>query len=266
MSKIGIIAGAGEFPLILVRKCIEKGVEPVVVAIKEEADESLNELVDGVFWQPVGKVGKILKFLRTAGVSEAIAAGKVNKMRIFRDIKPDLTAMRLLWSLRDRKDDTIMNKVADLLAGEGVTLLPQTRYMEDYLPEPEVFTKRTPTEEEKSDIEFGFHMAKEIGSLDIGQTVVVKRRAVLAVEAIEGSDSCILRGGSLGNGDVVVIKVSKPNQDLRFDVPAIGLQTIKSCIDARVKILAIEARKTFFFQKTESVRLANRHNIAIVSF
>ncbi len=265
MQKIGVIAGAGEFPLILISKCLERGVEPIVVAIQEEADPSVNELVEGVFWSPVGKVGKILEFLRNSGASEAIVAGKVNKMRIFRDIKPDLTAMKILWSLRDRKDDTIMGRVATLLAEQGITLVPQTRYMDDYLPEAAVFTKRKPSDEDLADISFGFQMAKEMGSLDIGQTVVVKRGAVLAVEAIEGTDSCILRGGSLGNGDAVAVKVSKPNQDMRFDVPAVGLQTLKSCLDGGVRVLAFESKKTFFFQREETIALANKHKATIVA-
>ncbi len=265
-AKIGIIAGAGEFPILLVRKCLDQGIEPVVVAISEEADKALDGIVEGVFWQSVGKIGKILKHLKNAGVKEAIVAGKVHKMRIFRDFKPDLTAMKLLWNLKDRKDDTIMNKVAELLAEEGVTLVPQTRYMEDYIPGKHIFTKRAPSDGELSDIEFGTAAAREMGRMDIGQTVVVKEGAILAVEAIEGTDHAILRGGSLGNRDVVVVKVAKPDQDQRFDVPAIGLQTIKSCLDGGARVLAFESDNTFFFQQEEAIELADKHDLTIVAF
>ncbi|PLX42167.1 MAG: DUF1009 domain-containing protein [Deltaproteobacteria bacterium] len=266
MSKVGIIAGAGEFPIILVRKCLQKGLSPVVVAISEEASPVLDEVVDGVFWQSVGKVGKIFKHLRKEGVTEAIVAGKVHKMRIFRDFQPDLTAMRLLWSLRNRKDDTIMNKVADALAEEGITLIPQTTFMEDYIPRAKVFTKRKPTDDERVDIDFGASVATEMGRLDIGQTVVVKRGAVMAIEAIEGTDQAILRGGSLGNRDVVVVKVAKPDQDQRFDIPAIGLGTVKACLDGGARVLAFEAGKTFFFQQEEAVEMADRNDMSIVAF
>lgn len=265
MERIAVIAGAGEFPLLVVRELVRRAVEPVVVALEEEADPAIEREADTVYWQPVGKVGRLLKVLRKEGVDRAILAGKVHKTRIFRDLKPDLTALRLLWALRDRKDDTILTKVADVLASEGITLLPQTTHMDAYLPGAQVFTGRTPTQEELSDVKFGLAVAREIGRLDIGQTVVVKRGAVLAVEAIEGTDQAIRRGGSLGNGGVVVVKVAKPDQDLRFDVPAIGLETVASCLDAGGRVLAIEAGRTFFFQRDAAVALADRSGISILA-
>ncbi|MBI5016722.1 MAG: UDP-2,3-diacylglucosamine diphosphatase LpxI [Deltaproteobacteria bacterium] len=265
MERIAVIAGAGEFPLLVARELVRRGVEPVVVALQEEADPAIASEATTVYWQPVGKVGRLLKVLRKEGVDRAILAGKVHKTRIFRDLKPDLTAVRLLWGLRDRKDDTILTKVADILASEGITLLPQTTHMEAYLPGAQVFTRRLPTDEERADVAFGFSIAREMGRLDIGQTVVVKRGAVLAVEAIEGTDQTIRRGGSLGNGGAVVVKVAKPGQDLRFDVPAIGLETVVSCLDAGALVLAIEAEKTFFFQRAEAVSLADRNGVAILA-
>lgn len=266
MSKIGIIAGAGEFPVLMAREYTRRGFDPVIVAIEEEADKALSEVAEIVYWQPLGKVGKILKLLKKEGVHDIVLAGKVHKTRIFRDFRPDMKALTLLWGLKDRKDDTILNKVADILHQEGLNLLPQTTYMEAYLPQKGVFTKREPSESEVNDILFGAEIAREFGRLDIGQTVVVKNRAVMAVEAIEGTDQAILRGCSLGNRDAVVVKVAKPNQDLRFDVPAIGLGTVKTCMDGGARVLAIEAGRTFFFQQEAAVELADKHGIVITAF
>ncbi len=266
MSRLGIIAGAGEFPLIIAKEFMRRGVDPVIVAIEEEADKELDNVAETVHWQPVGKVGKILKILKKEGVTEVVFAGKVHKVRIFRDLRPDIKALTLLWNLKNRNDDTIMQKVADVLEHEGIHLLPQTTHMDAYLPQKEVFTEREPSEEELQDIEFGAKIALEMGRIDIGQTVVVKKGAVMSVEAIEGTDEAILRGCSLGNRDTVVVKVAKPQQDMRFDVPAIGLDTIKICVDGGAKVLAIESGKTFFFQREQAIELANRHGISIIAF
>jgi UDP-2,3-diacylglucosamine hydrolase len=260
-----MIAGAGEFPTLMVRELVRRGVETVVVAIEEEAAREIESSGAKVYWQPLGRIGRLLKVLKKEQVERVVLAGKVHKTRIFRDLRPDLRAMTLLWGLKDRKDDTILLKVAEVLAQEGITLIPQTTHMEEYLPPAQVFTERPLTEEERSDVEFGFSVARELGRLDIGQTVVVKRGAVLAVEAIEGTDQAIRRGGSLGNGAVVVVKVAKPAQDLRFDVPAVGVDTVLACMDAGARVLAIEAAKTFFFQRQEAVALANRQGIAILA-
>jgi len=265
-ERIGIIAGSGDFPILMARECRQRGLETVAVALEEEADKSIETVADRTFWQPLGKVGKLLKLLKREQVKRVVVAGKVNKTRIFRDFKPDIKALTLLWGLKDRKDDTIMLRVAELLEEEGIELLPQTSYMDAYLPGPRLFTKREPTEGERGDVVFGATLAREMGRLDVGQTVVVKRGAVLAVEAIEGTDQAIRRGGSLGGGGVVVVKVAKPQQDLRFDVPAIGVDTVVSCLDAGAKVLAVEAGKTFFFQQPEAVALADRHEISILTF
>jgi hypothetical protein len=266
MGKIGIIAGAGEFPQLMAKEFILRGVQPVVVAIEEEASKDITKVAEMVHWMPLGKVGKILKTLKKEGVDSVIVAGKVHKTRIFRDFRPDMKALTLLWGLKDRKDDTIMQKVADILEHEGMKLLPQTTYMDAYLPQKGTFTKTEPDDDDRDDIAFGALIARELGKHDIGQTAVVKRGAVLALEAIEGTDQTILRGCSLGNRDAVVVKVAKPNQDARFDVPAIGLETVKTCMDGGAKVLAIEAGKTFFFQQEAAIELANKHGIAITAF
>lgn len=266
MDKIAIIAGAGEFPVLMAREFTRRGLETVAVAIEEEADRAIEAEAARTYWQPLGKVGRLLKVLRREKIGRVVVAGKVHKTRIFRDFRPDLKALSLLWGLRDRRDDTIMLKVADVLAEEGIELMPQTTHMEAYLPGPQVFTRRRPDEDEVADVEFGAGVAREMGRLDIGQTVVVKRGAVLAVEAIEGTDPSILRGGSLGGGGVVVVKVAKPQQDSRFDVPAVGHQTVVTCLDAGVRVLAVEAGKTFFFQQEKAVALADQHEMTVLAF
>lgn len=266
MERIAIIAGSGMFPILMAREYNKQGFDPLIVAVAEEADKSIEDEASIVLWQPLGKVGKLLKSLEKEKINRVVLAGKVHKTRIFRDFKPDIKALTLLWGLRDRKDDTIMLKVADILKDEGIELLPQTTHMESYLPKAQIFTRKKPTSEEQNDIEFGTAMAREIGRIDVGQTVVVKRGAVLALEAIEGTDQAILRGGSLGNGGAVVVKTAKPGQDPRFDVPAIGIETVTTCLDAGISVLAIESKKTFFLQKEESIELANKNALSIVAF
>lgn len=266
MEKIAIIAGAGEFPILMAREFARRRVEAVAIAIEEEADRAIVGEVARTYWQPLGKVGRLLKVLKDEQVRQAVLVGKVHKTRIFRDLKPDFKALTLLWGLRDRKDDTILLKVADILADEGVELLPQTTHMEAYLPGAQVFTRRQPTDKDRADVAFGTGLAREMGRLDVGQTVVVKRGAALAIEAIEGTDQAILRGGSLGGPGAVVVKVAKPAQDLRFDVPAVGLTTVQTCRDAGARVLALEAGKTFFFQREASVTLADQHGLTILAF
>lgn len=266
MERVAIIAGAGEFPLLLARQLRLEGLQTVAVAIEDEADPALASEVDRIHWQPLGRVGSLLRVLREESVRHAVLAGKIRKTRIFRDLRPDLKALTLLWGLRDRRDDTILGKVADVLASEGVELLPQTFAMDPYLPSARVFTRRKPTAAERADVEFGAALAREAGRLDVGQTVVVKSRAALAVEAIEGTDAAILRGGALGGPGAVAVKVAKPQQDPRFDVPAVGLGTVRACAEAGVRVLAFEAGKTFFFQQERALDEAERHGIAVLAF
>ena len=176
---------------------------------------------------------------------------------------PDLRALKLLNRLRNRKDDTIMLAIVDELAKDGLEVVDQTLYLKPLMPEAGVLTKRQPTEAEEADIRFGFVTAKAIGGMDIGQTVVVKHKAVMAVEAIEGTDACIRRGGALGRGEAVVVKVAKPNQDMRFDVPAVGLTTLASMLESHCTILAVEAGRTLFVNQEQVLAEANRNHICI---
>jgi DUF1009 family protein len=264
-KRIGLIAGAGDMPFIWARAAKRKGAEIIAVAIAEEAKKGLDGIVDQLHHFSVGQAGKIIKTFKDEGIRELVFIGKVNKALIFKDIRFDLRAITLMARLRDRKDDTIMLTIVDELKKEGIDVLEQTVFLEDMMPGPGVLTKRRPNKEETADIEFGMEMAKGVAGLDIGQTVVVKDKAVMAVEAIEGTDEAIKRGGALGKGGIVVVKVAKPNQDLRFDIPTVGMNTLNSLIDAGGKTLAIEAGKTFVVDMENIVKEADRKGIAIVA-
>jgi DUF1009 family protein len=238
----------------------------VAVAIEEEADKAIESVAVRTHWLPLGRLGRLIRLLKKEKIDRVVLAGKVHKTRIFRDFRPGIKALGLLWGLKDRSDETILLKVVEVLEQEGIELLPQTTHMESYLAAAGVFTQKQLNDEDQADVEFGASVAREISQLDIGQTVVVKRGAVLAVEAIEGTDQAIRRGGSLGDGGVVVVKVARPQQDLRFDVPAIGVDTVVACHDAGAALLAVEADKTFFFQQEEAVALADRHGVSILAF
>ena len=190
--------------------------------------------------------------------------GKVTKEILFKGLTfPDLKTLGVLKRLKNRKDDTIMLAIVDEIEREGFKVLDQTVYLKLFMPKVGVLSKTQPTDEQWADICFGFELAKQMGGLDIGQTVVVKHKAAMAIEAIEGTDKCILRGGELGRGDAVVVKTEKPNQDVRFDVPAVGIKTLMSMIDSGCKVLAVEAEKTIFVQQQDVLDLANRHGIVI---
>lgn len=264
-KKIGLIAGAGDMPMIWAKAAKNKKAEIVAIAIAEEAKKRLDGIVDQLHCFSVGQVGKIIKTLKDEGIKELVFIGKVNKSLIFKDIKFDLRAITLMARLKDRKDDTIMLSIVDELKKDGIDVLEQTMFLEDLMPGPGVLTKRKPSKEEMADIQFGMEMAKGIAALDIGQTVVVKDRAVMAVEAIEGTDEAIKRGGDLGRGGIVVVKVAKPMQDLRFDIPTVGMNTLLSLTEAGGKALAIEANKTFVADMENVVKEADRKGIAIIS-
>lgn len=264
-KRMGLIAGAGEMPFIWARMAKEKGVEIIAVAITEEARTGLEGIVDHLHYLSVGQVGKIIKTLKDEGIKELVFIGKVNKSLLFKNLKFDLKAITLMAGLKDRRDDTIMLAIVDELKREGIEVLKQTTYLEDMMPGPGVLTRRRPSKEETEDIEFGMDMAKGIAGLDIGQTVVVRNKAVMAVEAIEGTDEAIKRGGSFGKEGIVVVKVAKPNQDLRFDIPTVGITTLKSLIEAGGKTLALEAGSTFVVDMANLVKEADRNGVAIVA-
>jgi DUF1009 family protein len=265
MKTIGIIAGNGRFPLLALKEARREGYRIAVAAIEKEADENLTKMADSCAWVKVGELKKLVKFFRAEGVHEAIMAGKIEKVRLFQEnVKPDLEMVKVVMKTRDFKDDSLLTGIADYLHGEGIDLMDSTAFMRDALPKAGVLGKRKPTKENWEDLRFGFSMAKAIAGLDIGQTVIVKKKAVLAVEAIEGTDAAIHRGAELGGGKVTVVKVAKPNQDMRFDVPAVGLKTLKSLMDAKAEAFGFEAGKTIFLDREEVLKQADKAGIAMV--
>ena len=262
MEKVGLLAGIGNLPVAFMRAAQQSGHAVVVIAVVPDVAPELAEEADVYYEINVAKLNKIIKTLRSHDVDKVTMIGKVTKEILFKGLKmPDLRALKLLGRLRN--DDTIMLAIVDELARDGIEVVDQTQYLKPLMPGTGVLSRRQPTEEEAADIRFGFVTAKAIGGMDIGQTVVVKHKAVMAVEAIEGTDACIRRGGALGRGNAVVVKVAKPNQDLRFDVPAVGMTTLKSMIESGCTVLAIEAGRTLFVEQEQVLAEADRRGICI---
>jgi UDP-2,3-diacylglucosamine hydrolase len=267
MKKLGLIAGAGELPIAVASDARSQGYQVIAVALEPLADKTLTSCVDEIKWVNVGKLGKLIDSLKDFGIKEAVMAGKVSKTLLYKSkISPDLRAVKLLFSLKDKKDDSILLAITKELEDEGIHLLDITRFSSGLLMPDGVITKRKPSGDEWKDIEFGWKVAKEIGRLDIGQTVVVKNQAVMAVEAIEGTDEAIRRGGKLSGGDAVVVKVSKPNQDMRFDVPTVGLDTLKAMIDVGAKVLAVESGKSIILNREKMIEDSKKAGISVVGY
>ncbi len=264
LNKIGLIAGYGHFPLELAVALRAQGKEVHVVAAREETSPDIEELTASTCWLHVGQIGGMIKAFKRAGVEQVVMAGKVRKLHLFRNFRPDLTAMKGLMRLKDRRDDSILNTIADLLAEAGLTLIDQTLYAGDMLAvSGHIAGLSTAKPKQTDDILFGLKHARVIAGLDIGQTVIVQDLAILAVEAIEGTDAAIQRGGALGSGHAAVIKVAKPEQDLRFDVPAVGPDTLETMHACGCTLLAIEARKTLIIERQRFMQLADRYGISV---
>ena len=263
MNKIGLIAGNGTFPMEFAKAAKLKNLEVVAVAHEGETSPELAQLVDAIFWIKVGQLGKMIDIFKKQGVRDVLMAGGIKKTRMFGGI-PDLRGAAFLARMLYNKDDSLLRGVAAELESEGITVRESTLYLESILAPAGVLTRRKPSKDEWKDLEFGWQMAKEIGKLDIGQTVLVKDRAVLAVEAIEGTDEAIRRGGRLCGKGAVVIKVCKPNQDLRFDLPAVGIETIKTMKEVKASCLGVEAGKTIILDRESVLKEADKAGIAIV--
>jgi DUF1009 family protein len=262
-ENIGLIAGKGQFPLLFAQAARSHGVEVVAAAHRGETDPALESLVKELHWVYVGQLGKIIRIFKEAGVRRAVMAGGITRGRLFREFRPDLRALSVVRKAGAGKDDRILRAVAAELETEGITVAPSTLFLDDLLAPPGQISRRAPSKEEWQDIQFGYKIAKEIGALDIGQCVVVRRQVVAALEAIEGTDEAIRRGGKLAGPGVVVVKVSKPNQDLRFDVPAVGCDTLAVMAEVKAAALAVEAGKTLIFDRPEVLKAAARAKIAI---
>jgi DUF1009 family protein len=264
VKKLGLIAGNGRFPLIFAKEAKCAGLTVIAVAHRGETDSAIEAVADEVTWVYVGQLGKIIRVFQSSGVSEAVMAGGIRKIKLLGNFRPDLRGARFLAGLTSREDDALLRGIADELESDGIHVLESTLCLPQILSAKGVLSKRAPNDEEWQDIKFGFAMAKEIGRLGIGQTVVVKKQVVLAVEAVEGTDAAIRRAGNLAKNGCVVVKVSKPQQDLRFDVPAVGLETIEQMREAGAGVLAVEAGKTILLEKDETLRQADRYGIAVV--
>lgn len=262
-EKIGLIAGKGQFPLIFAEAARTRGYEVVAVAHRGETDPALAAWVHRLEWIYVGQLGKIIRIFKEAGVRQAVMAGGISRGRLFRDFRPDLKALNLVRRVGAGQDDRLLRGVAAELEREGISVAPSTLFLEDLLVPPGPLSRRRPTPEELQDIELGLAVAKEIGRLDLGQCVVVRQQIVVAVEAIEGTDETIRRGGRLAGPGAVVVKVSKPHQDLRFDVPAVGRETIQAMGEVQARVLAVEAGKTLIFDRAEMLKLADQTDIAV---
>jgi DUF1009 family protein len=264
MRKLGLIAGNGKFPLIFAAQAKREGVSLVTVAHRQETPAEIEQIAGGVTWVYVGELGKIIRTLQKAGVKEAVMAGGIKKVKLFSNFRPDLRGAAFLARIKSREDDRLLRGVADELEKDGIRVVESTIFLSEIIPAEGVLTSRSPSPAQWEDIRLGFETAKEIGRLGIGQCVVVKRRVILAVEAAEGTDAAIRRGGELGRGDIVVVKTSKPQQDLRFDVPAVGPDTIRIIREWKGAVLAVEAGKTILLEKDELLREADRAGIAVV--
>lgn len=263
--KIGLIAGSGDFPLMFARRASEKGYAVYAIAYEDAADPALETMVHVLEWRHVGEVERLLAFFNENGVRQAVIMGGVTKTVDLSAIQPDETALSILADMTETHDDALLRRFADLLETRGVTVRASTFLLPELLAPAGCWTKRHPTAPQENDIGLGWRIAKAIGVLDVGQCVVVERGTVLAVEAIDGTDATIRRGGALGGGNGAVVKVCKPQQDLRFDIPAVGPETIESMRTANVPVLAVEAGKAVVFDRAEMVAAADRHNMCIVA-
>ena len=262
-ENIGLIAGKGQFPRLFAQAARDHGARVIAVAHRHETDPALADLVDEIHWIYVGQLGKMIRIFKSAGVQRAVMAGGITRGRLFREFRPDLRALSVVRRAGAGQDDRLLQAVAAEFESEGITIAPSTLFLDELLAPAGKLGKRSPTQAELQDIDFGFRIAKEIGALDIGQTVVVRHHVVVALEAVEGTDACIRRAGALAGPGTVVVKTSKPNQDLRFDVPAVGLDTIQAMIEAQAAVLALEAHKTLTFDRDQMLTAANRNKIAV---
>jgi len=273
---VGLIAGWGRYPVVVADALRQQGRPVFCLGVKGHADPALERMCRDFQWIGLGKLGRAIRYFARSGVRDATMAGKIHKVMLFQSwawVKhlPDWRTMRRFYphfvlSRKDRKDDTLLGAVIDEFALDGIRFQPATDYVPELLVKLGQLTARGPSHAQQCDIEFGWTMAKEMGRLDIGQSVAVKGRAALAVEAIEGTDECIKRAGSLcASGGFTVVKVAKPQQDMRFDVPTIGLGTLRTMAEAGGRVLAIEAGRTIIIDQPEVIEFANRNKLVIVA-
>ncbi len=261
---IGLIAGNGRFPILFAENASRLGFKLTAVAHKGETDPELEQYVNHIHWIKIGQFNKLIQALKEDGVRHAVMLGGIKKTHVFTTVMPDFRALALASRLRHLKDDAILREVALELEGEGIYITESTFGLTDILVSEGHLSRRSPSKKEWEDIQYGWDVVQEIGRLDIGQCVIVKDRVIVAVEAVEGTDEAIRRGGALAKDGAVVVKRSKPQQDLRFDLPAVGPATIETMIAAKASVLALEVGRGVILDRAKTVELANQANIAIV--
>ena len=263
----GLIAGNGRFPFLVLEGARSQGIEMAVIALKEEASPELERVAKRLHWVSLGELSKALELMQREGVKQAVMAGQVKHNKIFSSIRPDWKLAKLLFSLPRKNTDSLIGAVAKVLEDEGIRLVDSTMFLKPLLPDPGVLTRRAPSEEEAADMEYGLQVARQIAGMDIGQTVVLADHACVAVEAMEGTDETIARAARFAQGkNLVVVKVSKPGQDMRFDVPVVGLPTVESMKKAGATALAIDAARTLLFDREKLLEMADEAGIAIQAF
>jgi hypothetical protein len=270
-KKIGLIAGSGRFPILFAEEAKRLGVSVIAIAMPGITDPNLEALVSRLYYFKLGQISKPIETFKKEGVNQAVMAGKVQHASLFGGISPDLRAAKILWRAADRRTDTLLGEIASELKSEGIELLPSTTFLSHLLVPEGIFSRRKPTAAELEDILIGWKAAKAVAAFDIGQTVVAKEKAVIAVEAMEGTDACIMRAKEIVQArghapKLVVVKVAKPKQDLRFDIPIIGLETLKVFSQASVSALALEAKSAMIFDKEKFIKEADRQKIALISY
>lgn len=263
----GLIAGNGKFPFLVLEGARSRGIEMAVIAIREEASPELERAASRLHWVSLGELSKTIDLLHKEGVTQAVMAGQVKHNKIFSAIRPDLKLAKLLLTLPKKNTDSLIGAIAKLLEGEGIHLVDSTAFLAPLLPDEGVLTKRRPDAEEAADLAYGRKVAHRLAGLDLGQTVVIRDRACVAVEAMEGTDETIERAARLTNGKrLAVVKVSKPQQDMRFDVPVVGLRTIEVMQRSNATALAVDAQRTLLFDKEKLLAAADAAGIAIQAF
>lgn len=276
--RYGLIAGNGRFPFMVIAGARRAGVSLSVAAIREETDPTIELEVERLTWVGIGQLGKMIRFFKGEGVEQAIMAGQVRHVQIFSRAVPDARMLKMLLKLQRRNTNALIGGIAAELASEGIELIDSTYFLKDYLPTAGTITHRKPTTAERADVEYGLEIARDMARLDLGQTIVVRGKACVAIEAMEGTDATIkragqiLRGGrqaqkrlTLTSGALTVLKLSKPDQDMRFDVPVVGVPTIETMAEAGATCLCISAGKTLMFDRDQMIALADKKKIAIVA-
>ncbi len=261
---LGLIAGNGKLPILLSTSIRKAGHRLAAVAHTGETRKDLGRHVDSLKWVQIGQMEEVIQFLKAEGVQGVLMAGGISKTHFFSRLRPDARALKVLSRLPDKKDDAILRAIASEIESEGMKVMSPALFLGEHLAPQGCWSLRQPTEREKKDVAFGWTLARQMGDLDIGQSVVVKEQMILAVEAIEGTDAAIRRGGKLGRGDVAVIKICKPKQDLRLDLPVIGVSTLRVLQKAGGSLIAVEAGKTIVIDKEAVIREADRSHLCLV--